>query len=84
MAKIYLSVIYSYLEDYPKAIKYERETREWAMKNKDYKNFLTIHNNILNSAFMNDQLISVVGDGIVQRNERPACVNPEPCGGIQQ
>lgn len=60
MAKIYLSVIYSYLEDYPKAIKYERETREWAMKNKDYKNFLTIHNNILNSAFMNDQLISVV------------------------
>lgn len=60
-AKIYLSVIYSYLGDYPKALSYYKETRDWSEKNKDYINYLTIHNNILNSAFLNDQLISEIG-----------------------
>lgn len=75
-AKIYLSVIYSYLGDYPRTIKYERETREWSIKNKDYTNFLTIHNNILNSAFLNDQLISVVDvmDSFKEMRDLPSTI----------
>lgn len=59
-AKIYLSVIYSYLGDYPKMIDYARDAWVYAVRRKDYTNFLTIHANIINAAFANDQLISEV------------------------
>lgn len=56
----YLSIIYSYLGDYPKEISYSRKAWRWSADRKDYINFLTVHHNILNGAFAHDQLISEV------------------------
>lgn len=59
-SNIYLSIIYSYLGDYPKDISYSRKAWRWCADHKDYTNFLTVHHNLLNSAFAHDQLISEV------------------------
>ena len=45
-SNIYLSIIYSYLGDYPKDISYSRKAWRWCADHKDYTNFLTVHHNL--------------------------------------
>lgn len=57
-AKIYISVIYSYYDDYTEAMKYLNEAYDYAIEEKDYTDLMTIHHNLTNTAFKYDQLLS--------------------------
>lgn len=57
-AKIYISVIYSYYDDYAEVMRYLNEAYAYAIKEHDYTDLLTIHHNLTNIAFKYDQLLS--------------------------
>ena len=58
-AKIYMSVIYGYYDDYSEFMKYLKEAYDYAIREKDFEDFLTIYYNMTNTAFAYDQLPSV-------------------------
>lgn len=57
-AKVYISVIYSYYDDYAEVMKYLNEAYAYAIEEKDYADLLTIHHNLTNTAFKYDRLQS--------------------------
>ena len=58
LARIYISIIYSYYGDYEQAMNYGKQAYSFCLKEKDYVNLLTVYHNVIDEAFMHDQLLS--------------------------
>lgn len=53
-ARIYISVIYGYYDDYNETMRYLKEVYDYAVTEKDFEDFLTTYHNIINTAFNYD------------------------------